>query len=139
MKILAMYLPQFHRVKENDIWWGEGFTEWTAVKNARKLFPDHNQPREPLDENYYDLMQKQTMIQQADSMHKYGIDGMCFYHYYFKFLLRSIFFYPRSLGYTVSGSWLYNQCQVRVSDFQVGLKLNQIFFPIHRSSMLPLL
>ena len=84
MKILAMYLPQFHRVIENDKWWGEGFTEWTAVKNARKLFPDHNQPREPLNENYYDLMQKQTMVQQAEYMHKYGIDGMCFYHYYFK-------------------------------------------------------
>lgn len=84
MKVIAMYLPQFHRVKENDEWWGEGFTEWTAVKRARALFDGHNQPRIPLDENYYDLMNKEVMKWQADCMQNYGIDGMCFYHYYFK-------------------------------------------------------
>lgn len=84
MKVLAMYLPQFHRVKENDEWWGEGFTEWTAVKRAMPLFEDHYQPREPLNDNYYDLMEKETMEWQVDLMHTYGVDGMCFYHYWFK-------------------------------------------------------
>jgi lipopolysaccharide biosynthesis protein len=37
MKILAMYLPQFHRVKENDEWWGEGFTDWISTRNAKPL------------------------------------------------------------------------------------------------------
>lgn len=81
---IAMYLPQFHRVKENDEWWGEGFTEWNAVKAAEPLFSGHNQPRVPLDENYYDLMNKNTMKWQADIAREYGVDGFCFYHYYFK-------------------------------------------------------
>ena len=81
-KVYAYYLPQFHRTPENDEWWGEGFTEWTTVKNAESLFPGHDQPHEPL--KYYNLLEKETMENQAGFMHEYGIDGMCFYHYYFK-------------------------------------------------------
>lgn len=84
MKILAMYLPQFHRVKENDEWWGEGFTEWSAVKSAEQIYENHKQPRIPLNKNYYNLLDKKTMEWQADLMHQYGIDGMCIYHYWFK-------------------------------------------------------
>lgn len=84
LQSIAMYLPQFHRLPENDAWWGKGFTEWVAVRSAEKLFDGHNQVREPLDDNYYDLMQKETMQWQADLAQKYGIDGFCFYHYYFK-------------------------------------------------------
>lgn len=84
MKVIAMYLPQFHRVKENDEWWGDGFTEWTSVKSAKKLFPEHEQPNVPLNHRYYDLMNPETMRWQAGLMHQYGVDGMCFYHYYFK-------------------------------------------------------
>lgn len=83
-KVIALYLPQFHRVTENDLWWGEGFTEWTSVQAAEKLFPGHDQPRIPLHQNYYDLLKKETMVWQAELMHRYGVDGMCFYHYYFK-------------------------------------------------------
>lgn len=84
MKILAMYLPQFHRVKENDEWWGEGYTEWTAVKEAECYFEDQIQPRVPLHNNYYNLLEKKTMEWQAGLMHQYGIYGMAFYHYWFK-------------------------------------------------------
>ena len=84
MKVIAMYLPQFHRVKENDEWWGDGFTEWTSVKSAKKLFPEHEQPNVPLNHRYYDLMNPETMRWQAGLMHQYGVDGMGFYHYYFK-------------------------------------------------------
>ncbi len=84
MKIIAIYLPQFHRVPENDEWWGEGFTEWTAVKAAKPLYEGHNQPRKPLNNNYYDLTQKSAMVEQSALMKEYGIYGMCFYHYWFK-------------------------------------------------------
>jgi len=84
MKVIAMYLPQFHRVKENDEWWGEGFTEWSSVKLAKPLFEGHNQPVVPYKENYYDLTEKATMQWQADLMKQYGVDGVCIYHYWFK-------------------------------------------------------
>jgi len=84
MKAIAMYLPQFHRVKENDEWWGEGFTEWTTVKNARPLYEGHEQPKTPLEDHYYDLTDRRTMEWQADLMRKYGVDGVCMYHYWFR-------------------------------------------------------
>lgn len=84
MKVLAMYLPQFHRVKENDEWWGEGFTDWVAARKAEPLFAGHCQPHIPLDNNYYDLLDKGTMQWQADLMKQYGVDGVCIYHYWFK-------------------------------------------------------
>lgn len=84
MKIIALYLPQFHRVKENDEWWGEGYTDWVAVKNAKKLYSEHNQPKVPLNNNYYDLSSANTLRWQSEIMRKYGVDGLCFYHYCFK-------------------------------------------------------
>lgn len=60
MKILAMYLPQYHEIKENNEWWGQGYTEWTAVRQAKPLFNRHNQPRVPLNNNYYDLSEPEV-------------------------------------------------------------------------------
>lgn len=55
MKVIAMYLPQYHTIPENDEWWGKGYTEWTAVKNAMPLYKGHKEPRIPLNKNYYNL------------------------------------------------------------------------------------
>ncbi len=83
MKIIAFYLPQFHTIPENDEWWGEGFTEWVNVKNAKPLFEGHDQPRVPLHKNYYNLLDQKTLYWQADLANTYGIYGFCMYHYWF--------------------------------------------------------
>lgn len=85
MKIMCMYLPQYHTFPENDEWWGTGYTEWTAVKRGRPLYRGHVQPRVPLDNRYYDLVndEPETLRWQAETAKKYGIYGFSIYQYWF--------------------------------------------------------
>ncbi len=82
-RVIAYYLPQYHPTPDNDKWWGKGFTEWTNVAKAKPLFKGHYQPKIPADLGFYDLRMPEVREAQAQMARDAGIEGFCYYHYWF--------------------------------------------------------
>jgi lipopolysaccharide biosynthesis protein len=82
-RVLAFYLPQYHRTPENDAWWGEGFTDWVNVDKAQPLFDGHRQPLQVGELGRYDLAEPQVMRAQAALAAQHGLAGFVMYHYWF--------------------------------------------------------
>ncbi len=83
MKLFSFFLPQFHQTFHNNKWWGDGFTEWTLVKNAKKMYEEHRQPRIPYG-GYYNLVDSNEIELQAKKAKTHGIDGFVLYDYWYE-------------------------------------------------------
>lgn len=84
VKLIAMYLPQFHEIKENNEWWGKGHTEWVSCKKAIPYNKTHYQPKVPLNKEYYNLLDVSFQEKQNELASEYGVYGFCYYHYWFE-------------------------------------------------------
>ena len=82
-QVIAFYLPQYHPIKENNEWFGPGFTEWTLVAKSKPLFKGHVQPKIPADLGFYDLRLSEVREEQAHLAKEASISAFCYYHYWF--------------------------------------------------------
>jgi hypothetical protein len=82
-RVLALYLPRFHQVLENDAWYGQGFSEWNLVAGAKPQYAGHRQPHLPGELGFYDQRVALTRHAQARLARQHGISGFLYLHYWF--------------------------------------------------------
>ena len=69
----AYVYPGWHSCPERDCHFPPGWSEWDLVLNAPSRFPDHNQPRLPVD-GTYDDSDPSTAQKQVGLAGEYGVD-----------------------------------------------------------------
>jgi lipopolysaccharide biosynthesis protein len=82
-KVVAFFLPQFHRFDVNDGAWGRGFTDWENVARALPVYRGHYQPKLAGEFGYYDLNCADVHARQVETAREAGIYAFCYHHYWF--------------------------------------------------------
>ena len=86
IKKYAIYFPQFHKIKENDINFYDGYTDIINLKNLN-IENKETPNKEMLNLNSiedYDLDNNSLLIaKQIELLEKYNIDGFGMYYYWF--------------------------------------------------------
>jgi hypothetical protein len=80
MKKYAIFFPQFHQVRVNDLAWGHGFSDWALIAVANAF--DYWRRRSPAC-GFYDLAKASDVQAQFDAAADARLDGFGLYHYYF--------------------------------------------------------
>lgn len=84
MEILAFYFPGLYVIPENEAWWGEGFSEWTHLRQATALYPGHRPPQGPSELGFYDPRDDDVRVAQAALASSFGLTGFIYWHYWFE-------------------------------------------------------
>jgi hypothetical protein len=81
---VATYFPGFHRSVDNDILWGERWTEWENLRDEVNDSVAHMAVRHPR-RGYYDIWDEgaATLRAQAAEARSAGVRAFMFYHYWF--------------------------------------------------------
>ena len=84
MEVLAHYLPQFHPIPENDEWWETGFTEWTNVTRATRLFSGPCPAPSALRTRLLPTCGCPKPARRRPTWPaSHGLTGFCYWHYWF--------------------------------------------------------
>lgn len=83
----AVFFPQYHQDINNDIFWGDGFTEWDNIRGIDFDEVAKHELRTPVQEYTLNL---HTMKEQASLAKAAGIGAFIFYSYWFEYGRRAL-------------------------------------------------
>jgi hypothetical protein len=81
-QIGAYYFPNYHIDPRNEAWFGEGWTEWELVRNARPRWQGHQQPKIPA-WGYEDEADPVAFAKKIDAAADHGINHFIFDWYWY--------------------------------------------------------